>query len=212
MNIRLDDTNTNSINLTVEFRFANGLSTEFHQTDEERVREALHLLAAPTLFSHPHLLLGSQLRASMIPCKGIDMILARTSTPLPLEFPLKHPAGQFDFVAQSIVRPDNKSAAIEDLGGKQGQPRGRSSQVEIHTLGGWTITLEATAIFHGNILDERQFFSQLPNLPSIPFRLEEGGFGLINTVNIVCVSASPKPEGLPGIFLPLTCTDGFRRS
>jgi len=58
------------------------------------------------------------------------------------------------------------------------------------------------AMFRGKAHDERQFFSQLPNLPTIPFRLGEGGFGLINTVNITLVSVWPKPETLPGIVLP----------
>jgi hypothetical protein len=40
-------------------------------------------------------------------------------------------------------------------------------------------------------------------MPTIPFRLQEGGFGLINTGNITRVSAWPKPEALPAISLPL---------
>jgi hypothetical protein len=40
-------------------------------------------------------------------------------------------------------------------------------------------------------------------MPTIPFRLEEGGFGLINTHNIMRVRACPKPETLPGPVLPL---------
>lgn len=191
---------TDQIDLTLELRLANGSLTEFYETDEERVRAALPLLAAARLFTQPHLLLASQHCASMIPCKGIDMILARTSAPLPLKFPLELPAGLFDIVEQRGARPDNNSAAIED---QEGQPRRINSQVEIHTLGGWTVTLKVMAIFHGNAHDERQFFSQLPNMPSIPFRLEEGGFGLINAANIVHVSAWPKPETLPGIALPL---------
>ena len=69
--------------LTIELRSANGSSTEFYQANEERVRETLRLLAAPRLFAQPHLLLASQHCASMIPCKGIDMILARTSARTP---------------------------------------------------------------------------------------------------------------------------------
>jgi hypothetical protein len=76
-------------------------------------------------------------------------------------------------------------------------------QVEIHTLGGWTVTLKTVAMIRGNVQDERQFFAQLPEVPTIPFRLEEGGFGLINTANILRASAWPKPEALPGIALPL---------
>jgi hypothetical protein len=190
----------NQTDLTLELRSANGSSTEFFEADEERVRETLRLLAAPRLFAQLHLLLASQHSASMIPCKGIDVILARTTAPLPLKFPLDLPAGSFDIVERPNGWEYDKSAAIED---QDGLPRRRSSQIEIHTLGGWTITLEAVAQFHGNTHDERQFFSRLPNLPTIPFRLAEGGFGLINTVNIMRVSVWPKPETLPGIALPL---------
>jgi hypothetical protein len=194
---------TNRLGLTLELRSANGSTTEFYEADTERVRAALRLLAAPRLFAEPHLLLASQSCASMIPCKGIDMILARTSAQLPIKFPLDLPAGQFDIVEQHHARPDNKSAAIEDQSGRHGHPRLRNLRLEIHTLGGWTVALNAVAMFHGNAQDERQFFSQLPHLPTIPFRLRDGGFGLINTANIVRVSAWPKPEALPEISLPL---------
>jgi hypothetical protein len=200
MNTIPDDMTTNRIDLTLEMRFANGSRTEFYDADEERVRTTLPLLAALRLATQPHLLLASQHSASMIPCKGIDMILARTSAPLPLKFPLDLPAGQFDLIERPYAWRENKSAAIED---QDGQPRRRNSQLEIHTLGGWTVTLETVAMFRGNAHDERQFFSQLTNMPSIPFRLEEGGFGLINTVNILRLSVWPKPEMLPGIALPL---------
>jgi hypothetical protein len=195
---------TNQIDLTVELRFANGTSTEFYATDGEHVRETLRLLAAPRLFAQPHLLLASQNCASLIPCKGIDMILARTSAQLPLKFPLDLPAGQFDAVEQPITWLDDNSVAIDDQPGQPGRPRQRNSQVEIHTLGSWAVTLDMVAVFRGLVQDERQFFSHLPDLPTIPFRLEEGGFGLINTLNILRVSACPKPEALPGIALPLT--------
>ena len=204
MNTLPDDMTTNQIDLTLELRSANGSSTQFYEVDEERVREALHLLAAPRLFAQPHLLLASQHCASMIPCKGIDMILARTAAPLPLKFPLELPAGQFDIVEQPDAWQDNNSSAIEDQGEPHGQPRRRNSQVEILTLGGWTVILEAAVMFRGIVQDERQFFSHLPNMPTIPFRLKKNGFGLINTVNIVRVSVWPKPEALPGIVLPLT--------
>ena len=204
MNTHNVDMTTSTVDLTIELRSANGSSTEFYQADENRVLETLRLLAAPQLFAQRHLLLASQHRASMIPCKGIDMILARTSARTPLKFPLNLPVGMFDLVEQPEAWPDKKSAAIEDQNEQEhGQPRRRNLRVEIHTLGGWTVTLEAVAMIRGNVQDERQFFSHLPDVPTIPFRLEEGGFGLINTANIMCVSAWPKPEALPGIALPL---------
>ena len=194
------DMTTTTVDLTLELRSANGSSTEFYQADEERVRETLRLLAAPQLFAQRHLLLASQHCASMIPCQGIDMIFARTSARMPLKFPLNLPAGLFDIVEQPDAWPDNESASTGD---QYGQPRRHNARVEIHTLGGWTVTLETVAMFRGKIQDERHFFSQLPNVPTIPFRLKKGGFGLINTANIMRVSAWPKPETLPGIALPL---------
>jgi hypothetical protein len=196
------------IDLTLEIRFGNGSSMKFDESNPERIREVLQLLAAPRLFAQPHLLLASQHSASMIPCKGIDVIIARTSAQLPLKFPLDIPAGQFDMVEQPHAGRDHNSVAFEK---QYGQPLRRHSQVEIHTLGAWTVTLAAVAKFHGNTQDERQFFSQLPNLPTIPYRLKEGGFGLINTANILRVSAWPKPETLPANALPLTCDYGFRQ-
>jgi hypothetical protein len=191
---------TNPTDLTLELRSANGSSTEFYQADEERVRETLHLLAAPRLFAQRHLLLASQHCASLIPCKWIDMILVRTFARMPLKFPLNLPVGLFDLVRHPEALPDNKSVAIED---QTGQPHRRNALVEIHTLGGWTVTLDAMAMIRGSVQDERQFFSHLPDVPTIPFRLEEGGFGLINTANIMRASARPKPEALPGIVMPL---------
>lgn len=190
--------------LTVELRSANGSSTEFYQADEKLAGEALSLLAAPRLFAQPHLLLASQLSASVIPCSGIDLILARTVARTPLKFPLSLPVGLFDLAEHAEAWPDGKTAAIEDKSEReQGQLHRRTSQLEIHTIGGWTVTLNAVAIIRGNLQDERQWFARLPEVPTIPFRLEGGGFGLINTANIIRVSAWPKPGAFPGIELPL---------
>lgn len=91
---------TTTTDFNVEIRSADGTLTEFYQTDEQCIREALRLLSAPRLFAQPHLLVTSRYCASMIPCKGIDMILVRTSGPTPLKFPLNLPVGHFDLVEQ----------------------------------------------------------------------------------------------------------------
>jgi hypothetical protein len=65
------------------------------------------LLAAPQLFAQPRLLLASQHCASMIPCKGIDMILVRTFARTPLKFPLNLPLGLFDIVEQPEACPEH---------------------------------------------------------------------------------------------------------
>ncbi len=178
---------------------------EFSESDEARARETLHSLAAPQLFAQPRLLMTSQYCASLIPCKAIDMILVRTLARTPLKFPLHLPLGLFDIVERPEAWPDATSAPTEDINPQPSdQEHRRSLQVEIHTIGGWRVTLKAVAMIRGNVQDERQLFSRLPDMPTIPFRLEEGGFGLINTANIMRATARPKPEALPGIPLPLT--------
>jgi hypothetical protein len=205
----------NAVDLTIELRSADGTSTEFYQADEERIQETLRLLAAPRLLAQPHLVLASEHGASMIPCRGIDMILARTSARTPLQFPLALPAGLLDISETPDDWPDNNSPAAEDHQDRDcGRARPLTSRVEIHTLGGWMITLKAVVKARGNVLDERQLFAHLLNVPSIPFRLEEGGIGLINPANITRVSAWPKPDALPGTALPLAlrrCTPSLPR-
>jgi hypothetical protein len=195
---------TTTTDLNIEIRSADGTSTEFYQTDEERIREALRLLSAPRLFAQPHLLLTSRYCASMIPCKGIDMILARTSGPMPLKFPLNLPVGHFDLVEQpEDLQGDHFPATEEPHGKGPVQQHRHDARVEVRTVGGWSVSLKTVAVIRGDLQDERQFFSHLPEVPTIPFRLQEGGIGFINTANITRASTWPKPEALPGTPLPL---------
>ncbi len=204
MSNKTENMTTNPVDLTVELRSADGTSTEFYQADEERIQETLRLLAAPRLLSQPHLVLVSEHDASIIPCRGIDMILARTSAPTPLTFPLSLPSGLLDIIEMPEDSPDNDPVALEDHHDQEtDRARPLTSRVEIHTLGGWAVTLKAVAMARGSAHDERQLFAHLLNVPAIPFRLKEGGFGLINPTNITRVSAWPKPDALPGTALPL---------
>lgn len=204
MNTPQLDMTTNPVELTIEVHSANGSSAEFYQADEESVRETLRMLSSPQIFAQRHLVLASQHCASVLPCKGIDMILARTLARSSLKFPLNLPLGVFDIVEQPGDSPEIKSATVQDEDEpKRPHSHRRNAQVKIMTLGGSTVTLKAVGLIRGNIQDERQLFSHLPDMPTIPFRLEEGGFGLINTANIICASAWPKPEALTGITLPV---------
>lgn len=193
-----------AVDLALELRSSDGSSAEFYQDDEDHVLQTLRLLAAPQLFAQPRLLLASHDCASMIPCKGIDMILVRTLARMSLKFPLTLPLGMFDIVEQPEAWPDHASAAIAPPCDQDcGQQHRRSLQVEIHTVGGWTVTLKAMAAIRGSMQDERQLFSHLPEVPTVPFRLVEGGFGLINTANVIRATTRPKPEAIPGTAMPV---------
>ena len=50
---KTENMNTIPVDLTVEFRSADGTSMEFHEADEERIRETPHLLATPQRVPSP---------------------------------------------------------------------------------------------------------------------------------------------------------------
>ena len=209
---KTENMNTIPVDLTVELRSADGTSTEFYEAEEERIRETLHSLAAPRLLSQPHLVLASEYGASMIPCRGIDMILARTSAQSPPIFPLIFPAGLLDITeAGEDVPDDNFFTDLHDGDWPLGP---LVSHVEVQTLGGWTVTLKILATTGSTVHDQRQWLAHFMNLPVVAFRLQKGGIGLINPNNITRVSAYPTPDGVPETTLPLAlrrCTPSLQR-
>ena len=194
--------NTSSMDLMVEFRSADGTSSRYYQANESLIREILSVLAAPQLLARPYVLMALGEGTQLIPCRGIDMILVRTSVRTPLKFPLTLPAVRLDMVESSATAQDHSDAA--DHPNREADPsRPLISWVDIQTLGGWTVSLRIAAIPRGNADDDRRLFANLLNVPVIPFRLKAGGFGLINPGNMSRLSAWPKPDALPETALPM---------
>ena len=192
------------VDLILELRSADGTSTEFYQTGEEGIKDTLQLLAAPRLLSQPQLVLASEESASVISCRGIDVILARTSVQPPPIFPLNLAACQLDILeVPQDWRENGFDVANEPQAGNSGPLSTITTHVEIHTIGGWVVTVKTIVTARGNALDERQFFGHLLQVPVIPFRLEQGGIGFINPCNITRMSGWPKPDRLPDTALPL---------
>jgi hypothetical protein len=191
--------------LTLELRSADGTSTEYYQADEDGVRKALRLLSAPRLLTQPQLVLASGHGVSTIPCRAIDMILARTSAQVPVIFPLKTPMGLLDITEFGDDQPCREPAAVDDLANSDcSKPLNLPvSMVEAHTLGGWVITLKVAAIHQGTVYDQRQSLAHLFDLPVVPFRLKAGGIGFINPNNVTRVSAELSPDAIPNTALPM---------
>lgn len=192
--------NTQPTDLIVELRCADGTVAEFYHARKKRMDEILQRLAAPRLLAQSHLLLASEQSASLIPCRGIDVIHARTAARIPLEFPLAHAAASLDIIEMAEARPGRDNV---DVAGRRSRSSSLVSDVEVRTLGGWTIRLRIAVTSRGLPQDERQLFAHLLDLPAIPFRLESGGFGLVNPGNITCLNAWPRPDALPESVLPL---------
>ena len=178
--------------LTVQVRSANGSSTEFCQNEEESIRKTLRSLTSPRLFTQPQLVLAGEPGVSAIPCPSIDMIFARTLARTPLIFPLIFPAGLLDLV-EGQDDPLAIGSPLHANRTRVATPRLSPlvSRLKIHTTGGWAVTLRALATARDSAQHESQPADQLRTLPIIPFRLLEGGIGLINPKNITGVSVEP---------------------
>ena len=132
------------------------------------------------------------------------MILARTSARTPQIFPLIFPAGLLDLAEVHDDWPGGDATSDEDRAGAgAAQLSPLVSDLEIHTVGGWGVALRLLAMARATVRDQRQSFADLFDLPVIPFRLLEGGIGLINPNNIARVSARPTPGALPETALPM---------
>jgi hypothetical protein len=192
---------TNRVDLTLELRSANGSSAEFYQADEERIGKTLHLLSTPRLLlTQQQLVFASDHSVSVVPVRGIDMILAHTSAQSPPVFPLIFPAGLLDIAEVGEDATDDNFHEELQVGDWLTP---LVSHVEVHTQGGWMVPLKILATTGSTRHDQRQWFAHFMNLPVVAFRLQKGGIGLINPNNVIRVTAHPTPDGVPEAALPM---------
>ena len=202
MNKHSVDLATKPFDLTVEVRSADGTSTEYYQANEERIKKTLRLLSAPRLLTQPQLVLASDHGVNVVPSRGIDMILVRTSAQSAPILPLILPAGLINITEVGEDMPAG------DFGGEQYEgdaqpPVPLVSRVEVHTLGGWAVALKILVTTGSTLHDQRQWFAHLLDQPVVTFRLRDDGVGLINPNNVTRVSARPTPDGVPETTLPM---------
>jgi hypothetical protein len=193
-----------SIDLTLEVRSVDGTVAEFCQSDPGRVARALRFLSSARLFAEPQLTLASEQWCTAIATRSIDVILARTNAPIPEVLPLKSPAGPIDISEGShLVPEDDESLVVSARRQEMPSPNARSFRVEVYTIGGWTNVLQVRAQVRGTVLDRRQTFSHMFQIPVIPFKLSSGGIGFINPGNLTRATAYPAPDSLPDTALAM---------
>jgi hypothetical protein len=165
-----------------------GTVAEFYQSDAERVTKALRFLATPRLFAEPQLTLA----VTAIATRTIDMILARTKAPVPEVLPMKSPAGPIDICeVEHLVSGGDDSLVITECRRERAEPANlRSFRVEVSTVGGWSKVLQVRAQVRGTVLDRRQTFAHIFQVPVIPFKLCTGRIGFINPSKAARPSAS----------------------
>jgi hypothetical protein len=194
-----------STDLILEVRSTDGAVAEFYQSDAERVAKVLRFLATPRLFTEPQLTLASEHAVTAIATRTIDVILARTNAPVPEVLPLKSPAGPIDICEIAhLVPEDDDSSIITEWRRERAEPANlRSFRVEVSTVGGWSKVLQVRAQVRGTVLDRRQTFAHIFQVPVIPFKLCTGGIGFINPSNLIRATASPAPDSLPETALAM---------
>jgi len=179
---------TTNLDLTLDICTEDGARTRFYQDDHQIAEKTLRQLVSPRLFVPPLLTLASEHSTSAIPTRTIDMIWARTAFPpvLPL------PSGWVDAVEVN----DGAIIRLADLEASAAAENRHILLAEIHTLGDWMIRLKLEAIALETVQEKRLIWYHLLDLPSIPFRLQEGGIGAINPANIVRATVCPPIDGV----------------
>ena len=174
--------------LTIDICTEDGARTRFHQNDRQIGEQTLRQLLSPRLFNPPLLTFASEQSVSAIPTRTIDMILAHTASPPPLPLP----SGWVDAVEvndDALIHLDNLEAvaAVENK---------HVVLVEIHTLGDWMIRLKLETIRLETVQEKLHLWNQFLALPAIPFRLQAGGIGVVNSASIVRGTACPPIDGV----------------
>ena len=188
--------------LTIDICTEDGARTRFVQTDKASAEGTLRQLVSPRLFHPPLLTLASERSVSAIPTRTIDMILAHTASPPPLPLP----SGWVDAV-------EVNDEAVWDLEALEALAAAENKHVmlaEIHTLGDWMIRLKLETIVPETIQETRHLWNHLLDLPAIPFRLQAGGLGAINTANIVRATVSPPLDGVAETALSADLLESLR--
>ena len=114
-------------------------------------------MITPRLFTQPWLTLASEQSVSTVPCRTIDLILARSpeTPPLPL------PSGWLDVVEVGAEAFYNEAvlniANDADDEGLLTEAEGITSYVEIHTTGDWMIALKLRTAIQETIQDNAAF-------------------------------------------------------
>jgi hypothetical protein len=174
--------------LTIDICTEDGARTRFVQAGKASAEGTLRKLVSPRLFNPPLLTLASEHSVSAIPTRTIDMILAHTA-PTP---PLPLPSGWVDAVEVN----DDALIHLADLEAVAAAENKHVVLAEIHTVGDWMIRLKLETILLETVEEKLHLWHQFLELPAIPFRLQAGGIGVINSANIVRGTACPPIEGV----------------
>ncbi len=188
--------------LTIDICTEDGSRTRFVQNDKASSEGTLRQLVSPRLFTPPLLTLASEQSTSAIPTRTIDMILAHAESPPPLPLP----SGWVDAVEVT-------DEALVDLGTWETAAAAEGKHVmlaEVHTSGDWMIRLKLETIIPASVEEERHLWNHFLDLPAIPFRLKEGGIGVINPANIVRATVCPRIDGAVETALPADLLQSLR--
>lgn len=188
--------------LTIDICTEDGARTRFVQTDKASAEGTLRQLVSPRLFAPPLLTFASEQSVSAIPTRTIDMILAHTASPPPLPLP----SGWVDAVEVN----DDAVLHLADLEAVAAAENKHVVLVEIHTLGDWMIRLKLETIRLETNQEKLHLWQQCLELPLIPFRLQAGGIGVINSANIVRGTACPPVDGVAETALSAALKQSLR--
>ena len=184
---------------TIEVHTDNGNCLKYTHGNPDKWSELSETLRSPRLFAQKTLILASSANVANIQTASIELIRFRTTGDAELP-PDESKADIVEISKETFESEYGSLTEEEKLAPRFANPGDfMTSYLEIHTEGG----LELYVRLHvekKSSQEGRVFFAHLFDRPTMEFRLENGGFGIIRPVKVTSqiTYPGPGPDVLPG--------------
>lgn len=177
----------------------NGSCLTFPVEDASKIDALIQYLKSPRLFTQKTLILASKFSVANIQTQTIEMIRFH----LPPEGTVEPDENSEDVIEISKEAFETEYHPLpeeEKLAARYAAPGNlMTTYVEIHTEGGREVYLQLH-VKKRSSQEGRVFFTHLFDRPTMEFRLENGGFGIIKPAKVTSQITYPGPgtDVLPG--------------
>ena len=184
---------------TIEIYTDNGKSLTLDLSEPARVEQIAAQLRSPRLFIQPALIFASQLSVANVQSQNIELIRFLCPDDGTVEPDETHEdiveISRDTFLTEYGQLPDEEKITAREANAGDFM----TTYLEIHTEGGLEFYLRLH-VKKKSSQEGRVFFTHLFDRPTMEFRLEEGGFGIVKPGKIAMQITYPGPgiDVLPG--------------
>lgn len=184
---------------TVEIFTDNGNCITFTQSDSSQLESLAENLRSPRLLSQPSLIFASRFSVASVQCQRIELIRYRTPEEGHIE-PDESKEDIVEITRETFLQEYGQLTDEEKLVARNASAGDFiTTYLQIRTEGGQEVYLRLHSQKKSS-QEGRVFFTHLFNRPTMEFRIEEGGFGIIKPGKVASQITYPGPgvDVLPG--------------